>query len=140
MRLIRLEVRVDVLLAVFGIDEAVKPVACHVVVVHVHDMDGHLAADGVRGKRQAIAVPGLLYLLAVDLEALDRPTSVVEKERLVAGCSEANRDIAAIGRLTRDEIETYVVRDVAHARGAGGCLSLGQNVSCRRLAGKSCNL
>ena len=48
MRLVRLEVGVDVLLAVLGIDEAMEAVAGHVVVVDVLDVDGRLAADDLR--------------------------------------------------------------------------------------------
>jgi len=57
MSLVRLEVGVDVLLAILRIDEVVETVTGRVVVVDVDDANRHFRVDDVGWQGQPVAIP-----------------------------------------------------------------------------------
>ena len=130
---VRLEVGVEVLAAVLGVDELVEAVAGVVVVVLVDDLHRVLGGEGVGRQRQPVL--GLVRLdgRAVHLEGLDAAPGVVEEDVAVTtttpGEREANGDVAAVALGAGGEVEVEVVGDVAHALGARDGLLLGQAVA-----------
>src|SRR6188508_137225 len=96
MCLVGLEVRVDVLLAVLWIDEAMEAVTGSVVVVLVNDVDGVVVGEQPAWQGQPKAIPLRLCLAAVDFQQVDRSTAEIKKDRAFAFAGEADRDVAAI--------------------------------------------
>ena len=130
---VRLEVGVEVLAAVLGVDELVEAVAGVVVVVLVDDPHRVLGREGVTRQRQPELRLVGLDLRAVDLEALDAAAGVVEEDIAVAtispGEGESDHDVAAVALGAAGEVEVEIVGDVAHALGARDRLLLRQAVA-----------
>ena len=91
-------------------------------------------------QRQPKAIELGLDGCSVDLESLDRLATEVEEEWLVALRAAADGGVAVVGGLASDEVEKDFVRDIADARRTRGRLSLSQDVPCRGLTGKGCDL
>ena len=127
--LVRLEVGVDVLLAVLWIDEAMEAVAGRVVVVLVLDPDGHVRGHQPGGQGQPIAVPLGLNLASVDLEPLDGAAAEIEEERAIALGGERDRHVAAIRRATGDQVELDLVVGFTDASCTIGSFLLRQHVA-----------
>ncbi len=129
VRLIGLEVGVDVLGAVLGIHKAMEAITGRVVVIDVSDADRHRGADSFGRQGQPIARPVRLEALAVDLQALDLAPAEIQEQRTVATRVEVDRDVAAVGRLARHQVERDLIAGVADARGALLCLCFGQHIA-----------
>ena len=133
VRVVGLEVGVEVLRAVFGIDELVQPRADVVVVVAV--ADAHLV---VRGQVRAVEVETVALAArrahrAIDLNRMDLAAGEVE-ERAVGrrGVGEAHDGFGVVGLGAGAEREVERVGDIADRRGARFGLGLGQHIrACR---------
>ena len=133
VRVVGLEVGVEVLRAVFGIDELVQPRADVVVVVAV--ADAHLVVGGqIRAvEEEAVALMAHGALRAVDLDRMNLASGEVE-ERAVGrrGVREARDGFGVVGLGPGAEREVERVGDIADRRGARFGLGLGQHIrACR---------
>jgi hypothetical protein len=97
MALIWLEVGVEVLLAVFGIDELVETVAFVVVVVLVHHANNVFRGEMSPGQPEAIAIPGRgINNVAVDLQPFNRLAAEVQEQVALTGILKGERAIASV--------------------------------------------
>ena len=140
VRLVRLEVGVDVLGAVLRVDEAMEAIAGLVIVVDIVDLEHHRAAQQVAGQGQPIAGPvGLEPWPLSSRRSIDPPRKS-RKSGPLPVVLKRTVDVAAIGGITGDQIEANVISDVGDTVGPLGGLDLGQHVARGRLTGRSCNL
>ena len=130
---VRLEVAVEVLAAVLGVDELVEAVAGVVVLVlvaHAHDV-ARLQRQGGHG--DAVLAGRALDLLAVDVDALDAAPAVVEEDArgsvIAGGVVEADRHVAAVGGRARDQVEVDLVADAGNKPRAGYGLVLAEDIA-----------
>ena len=139
VRLERLEVGVDVDLAVDRIDEAVEPVAVAVVGVLVDHPHARVRRQELPGQDD----PGTrtirpVHRGAIDLETLDGPAPEVEEQVVRAADREGQAGLATVGRLLGGQCQREVVGDGADTSGTPGCLVPGQDVAGGRRGIGSC--
>ena len=135
VRLVRLEVRVEVLLAVLRVDELVEAVAVVVVVVLVLDADDVGRGERVGGEREPVAGPvGLRDRRRRSPRARAMRFPVWSRK---SGLVPVSVSVSAKRRVRspryparpRSRSNRDVVGDVGDACGARGGLVLGQNVA-----------
>jgi hypothetical protein len=129
--LVGLEVGVEVLFAVLGIDELVQAVAGVVVLVFVVDVDTvALGQQRVGRDGEAVARPGGgSDRASVDLELADRLAAEVEEGRVRRGEVELDGDGALVGGGAAGEGKIEGVGDVGHGGGARLGLDLGEHIA-----------
>ena len=123
MRIERLEVRVQVLLAVLGVDELVKAVAAVVVLVLVLDAECVRGCERRAGQGELAPQPLEAARLAVQLQQVDPLPAEVERQVVAAALVERDRYHTAIGGGALRQVERQFVAGVGDA--LGPCLGVG---------------
>jgi hypothetical protein len=124
---VRLELRVEVLGSVLGVDEPVETLAGRVEGALVGDVDTVRRLQCGRRQRDALSVPDRLHLDIVDLEQLDVTTEPLQ-EGVTAGVIERDGDVTAERLRAAIEIEMEGVVHVRDRFGSHCCLRARQPV------------
>ena len=129
MRVERLEVRVQVLLAVLRVDELVESVAAVVVVVLVLDPQRVRVRQRCAGQRQLAPPPLEVDRLAVQLQQVDALPPEVQHQVIAAALIERDRDSAPVCGGALGQVERELVAAVGDALRPGRGVGLGEDVA-----------
>ena len=129
MRVERLEVRVQVLLAVLGVDELVESVAAVVVVVLVLDAQRVRVYERSPRQRQLAPSPVEVDRLAVQLQQVDALPPEVQHQVIAAALVERDRDGAAVGGGALGQVERELVVAVGDTLCPRRGVALGEDVA-----------